>query len=213
MRLANTAMNSRWDPTIRSHFVHVFSFCKTVLRSISLFSDPLFTRENPFKSSVRLEKTHYHPSRTHSLSKTEKRTVCFDLNGALKRWWVISHAFYTLLLLCRLWVQYVLTSHPAPAQPLWLKRARSCLGPKSASLGSQMISLDLQSRGRLPLTVNPLPAAAQPHTTWRASHIKSNQERPQFLRRGETGRNCRIWPSVFYFTTFRLDHNCLRAQS
>lgn len=56
-------------------------FLKTLLPSISLFSDPLFTRQNPFKSLSRLEKTHYHPSRTHSLSKTEKRTVCSDLNG------------------------------------------------------------------------------------------------------------------------------------
>lgn len=55
----------------------VFCFYKTLLISIPLFSDPLFTRQNPFKLSSRLEKTHYHPSRPHSLSKTEKRTVCF----------------------------------------------------------------------------------------------------------------------------------------
>lgn len=62
------------------HLVRVFCFYETLLTNTSLLSNPLFTRQNPFKSSSRLEKTHYHPSGTHSLSKAEKRTVCFDLN-------------------------------------------------------------------------------------------------------------------------------------
>lgn len=75
----------QWNPgkmqTLHHALCLYFIFYETLLISIPLFSDPLFTRQNPFKSSSRLEKTHYHPSRPHSLSKTEKRTVWFDLNG------------------------------------------------------------------------------------------------------------------------------------
>ncbi|TWW79378.1 hypothetical protein D4764_10G0004080 [Takifugu flavidus] len=38
-------------------------------------SEPLFTRKNPFTPSSRPGRAHYHPSRTHSLSKTEKKTA------------------------------------------------------------------------------------------------------------------------------------------
>lgn len=37
-------------------------------------SEPLFTRQNPFKPASRGRKTHYYPSRLHSLSEEEKQT-------------------------------------------------------------------------------------------------------------------------------------------
>lgn len=72
----------QWNPgkIQTSPCVREFCVSKHLLTNISFYSEPLFTRQNPFTSSSRLGKTHYHPSRTQSLSKTEKKTVCCDLD-------------------------------------------------------------------------------------------------------------------------------------
>lgn len=41
----------------------------------------MFTRQNPFEPASKVGKAHYHPSCKQSLSKKEKKTVCFKADS------------------------------------------------------------------------------------------------------------------------------------
>lgn len=63
-------------------FINIYHFYSThLVTSVVLFySEPLFTRQNPFHPASRGGNDHYHPSRKHSLSQKEKKTVWRNVN-------------------------------------------------------------------------------------------------------------------------------------
>lgn len=109
----------QWNPGkihILHHTLCVYFVSTKPFSQVFLFSVILCSQDKIPSSHLPDWRRHTttHPAHTPCQRQRKGRYVFIWTELALKRWWVISDAFYTLLFLCRLWVQYVLTSHPAP---------------------------------------------------------------------------------------------------